>query len=135
MTREKGKNRALLVIAGLLAVLALAILALVLFVDIGKYRPGLETEASRILGLDVKIRGEMKIEYFPPFGVSLGDIHGARRGATVFRVERMRAGLKILCCGAGSASGRWNFSGRSFPSCVQEAVRSTSSVILPGRFE
>ena len=62
MTREKGKNRALLVIAGLLAVLALAILALVLFVDIGKYRPGLETEASRILGLDVKIRGEMKIE-------------------------------------------------------------------------
>jgi AsmA protein len=96
MTREKGKNRALLVIAGLLAVLALAILALVLFVDIGKYRPGLETEASRILGLDVKIRGEMKIEYFPPFGVSLGDIHGARRGATVFRVERMRAGLKIL---------------------------------------
>jgi len=96
MTREKGKNRALRVIAGLLAVLALAILALVLFVDIGKYRPRLETEASRILGLDVKIRGEMKIVYFPPFGISLGDIDVARRGATVVRVERMRAGLKIL---------------------------------------
>jgi hypothetical protein len=96
MTKEKGKNRALLVIAGLLAVLALAILALVLFVDIGRYRPRLETEASRILGLDVKIRGEMRIEYFPPFGVSLGDIHVTRRGATVVRVERMRAGLKIL---------------------------------------
>jgi hypothetical protein len=96
MSKEKGKHRTFRVIAGLLAVLALAILALVLFVDIGKYRPRLETEASRILGLDVKIRGEMKIEYFPPFGVSLGDIHVARRGATVVRVERMRAGLKIL---------------------------------------
>ena len=96
MTREKGKNRALRVIAGLLAVLALAVLALVLFVDIGKYRPMLETEASRILGLDVKIRGEMKIEYFPPFGISLGDIDVARRGATVVRVEGMRTGLKIL---------------------------------------
>lgn len=84
------------VTAGILAILALAVLALVLFVDIGRYRPRLETEASRILGLDVQIRGEMKIEYFPPLGVSLADIHGARRGATVVRVERMRAGLKIL---------------------------------------
>lgn len=96
MSREKSKRSMVRVIAGLLAVLALVILALVLFVDIGKYRPRLETEASRILGLDVKIRGEMKIEYFPPFGVSLGDIHVARRGATVVRVDRMRAGLKIL---------------------------------------
>jgi len=96
MAKEKGKNRALRVTAGFLAVLALAILALVLFVDIGRYRPRLETEASRILGLDVKIRGDMKIEYFPPFGISLGDIDVARRGATVVRVERMRAGLKIL---------------------------------------
>ncbi|MGB7971634.1 MAG: AsmA family protein [Candidatus Deferrimicrobiaceae bacterium] len=96
MAKEKGKNRALRVTAGLLAALTLAILALVLFIDIGRYRPRLETEASRILGLDVKIRGEMKIEYFPPFGVSLGDIDVARRGATVVRVERMRAGLKIL---------------------------------------
>jgi hypothetical protein len=96
MAKEKGKNRAWRVIAGLLAVLALAILSLVLFVDIGRYRPGLETGASRVLGLDVKIRGEMKIEYFPPFGVSLGDIDVARRGATVVRVEKMRAGLKIL---------------------------------------
>ncbi|MGA7105184.1 MAG: AsmA family protein [Candidatus Deferrimicrobiaceae bacterium] len=96
MAKRKGKNRALLITAGILAVLALAVLALVLFVDIGRFRPRLETEASRILGLDVQIRGEMKIEYFPPLGVSLADIHVTRRGATVVRVERMRAGLKIL---------------------------------------
>jgi len=96
MAKGKGKNRALRVIAGILAVLALAVLALVLFVDIGRYRPRLETEASRILGMDVQIRGEMKIEFFPPFGVSLADIHVSRRGATVVRVERMRTGLKIL---------------------------------------
>lgn len=96
MAKGKGKYRALRVIAGILAVLALAVLALVLFVDIGRYRPRLETEASRVLGLDVKIRGEMKIEYFLPFGVSLADIHVSRHGATVVRVERMRTGLKIL---------------------------------------
>ncbi|MDH3237886.1 MAG: AsmA family protein [Deltaproteobacteria bacterium] len=96
MAKGKRKYRALRVIAGILAVLTLAVLALVLFVDIGRYRPRLETEASRILGLDVQIHGEMKIEYFPPLGVSLADIHVARRGATVVRVERMRAGLKIL---------------------------------------
>jgi hypothetical protein len=96
MAKGKGRNRALRVIAGILAVLALAVVALVLFVDIGRYRPRLETEASRILGMDVKIHGEMKIEYFPPFGFSLADIHVARRGATVVRVERMRVGLKII---------------------------------------
>jgi uncharacterized protein involved in outer membrane biogenesis len=96
MAKGKGKTRALLVTAGILAVLALAVLALVLFVDIGRYRPRLETEASRILGMDVQIRGEMKIEYFPPFWVSLADIHVARRGGNVVRVERMRTGLRIL---------------------------------------
>ena len=96
MTKEKGKTRAWRVVVGILAILALAFLALVLFVDIGAYRSRLEAEGSRVLGLDVKIRGEMKIEYIPPFGVSLADIHVARRGTTVVRVERMRAGLKIL---------------------------------------
>ena len=96
MAKEKRKHRALRVIAGIVAVLTLVVLALVLFVDISRYRPRLETEASRVLGLDVQIRGDMKIEYFPPFGVSLADIHVTRRGATVVRVERMRAGLKIL---------------------------------------
>jgi AsmA protein len=96
MAKGKGKNRALRVIAGIVAVLALAILALVLFVDIGRYRPRLETEASRVLGMDVQIGGEMKIEYLPPFGISLADIHVTRRGKTVVRVERMRTGLKIL---------------------------------------
>ena len=96
MAGRKRKNRAVRVIAGIIAALALAVLALVLFVDIDTYRPGLETEASRVLGLDVKIRGEMKVEYFPPFGISLADIHASRRGATVIRVERVRAGLKIL---------------------------------------
>ncbi len=96
MAKGKGKNRALRVIAGIVAVLALAILALVLFIDIGRYRPGLEAEASRVLGMDVQIGGEMKIEYLPPFGISLADIHVTRRGKTVVRVERMRTGLKIL---------------------------------------
>jgi AsmA protein len=96
MEKAKGKKRALLLIGGIVAALALAVLALVLLVDIDGKRPRLESEASKALGLTVRIRGEMKIEYFPPFGLSLSDLHIARAGKDVLRVEKMRVGLKIL---------------------------------------
>jgi uncharacterized protein involved in outer membrane biogenesis len=96
MEKAKGKKRALLLIGGIVAALALAVLTLILLVDIGGKRPLLESEASKALGLTVRIRGEMKIEYFPPFGLSLSDLDVARAGKDVLRVERMRIGLKIL---------------------------------------
>jgi AsmA protein len=86
----------LLLIGGIVAALALAVLVFVLLVDIDGKRPRLESEASKALGLTVRIRGEMKIEYFPPFVLSLSDLHVARAGEDVLRVERMRVGLKIL---------------------------------------
>jgi hypothetical protein len=96
MEKAKGKKRALIVLGGIVAAIVLGVLALVLFVDIGGKRPRLESEASKALGLDVRIRGEMKIEYFPPFGLSLSDLHVARAGEDVLRVERMRFGVKLL---------------------------------------
>ncbi len=96
MEKAKGKKRALLLIGGIVAALALAVLVFVLLVDIDGKRPRLESEASKALGLTVRIRGEMKIEYFPPFVLSLSDLHVARAGEDVLRVERMRVGLKIL---------------------------------------
>ncbi len=96
MEKTTQKSRALLVIGGILAALATAILAFVLFADISRYRPRLEAMASRVLGLDVRIRGEMGIGVFPPVSLSLGDLHAERDGKDVLRVERMQVGLKVL---------------------------------------
>ncbi len=91
-----GKKRALLVIGGIVAALALAIAAVALFIDINRYKPRFETAASKALGLEVRIRGEMNIALLPPPGLTLAGIEVARDGEDVVRVERMRVGLKIL---------------------------------------
>ncbi len=96
MEMSPGKKRALLVIGGIVAAFALAIAAVVLFVDFNRYKPRFETEASRALGLEVRIRGEMNIALFPPPGLTLAGIEVTRNGEDVLRVERMRGGLKIL---------------------------------------
>jgi AsmA protein len=96
MEMSPGKKRALLVIGGIVAALALAIAAVVLFVDFNRYKPRFETEASKALGLEVRIRGEMNIALFPPPGLTLAGIEVTRNGEDVLRVERMRGGLKIL---------------------------------------
>jgi uncharacterized protein involved in outer membrane biogenesis len=96
MEMSPGKKRALLVIGGIVAALALAIAAVVLFVDFNRYKPRFETEASRALGLEVRIRGDMDVALSPPLGLTLAGIEVARNGEDVLRVERMRAGLKIL---------------------------------------
>lgn len=96
MAKVSGKKRALLLIGGIVAALALALLALVLFVDMNRYKPRFESAASKVLGLDLRIRGEMNIVFFPLFGLSLTDLHVTRGGEEVLRLERMRVGLKIL---------------------------------------
>ena len=96
MMEAKRRKRWLLAIGGIVAALALAILAVVLFVDVNRYKPRLEAAASKALGLEVRILGEMKIAYFPPPGLILTYLRVARGEEDVLRVERMRVGLKIL---------------------------------------
>jgi hypothetical protein len=96
MNQSPGKKRLWIVFGGIAAALALAILALVLLVDINRYKPRLEFAASEALGLKVRIRGEMKIEFFPSFGLSLAELEVRRDSGDVFRVDRVQAHLKIL---------------------------------------
>lgn len=91
-----GKKRALLAIGGLIAAMGVALLAVALFVDINRYKPRLEAAVSGALGLEVRIRGEMNIAFFPPIGMTLDGLRAARDEEDVLRVERMRVDLKIL---------------------------------------
>jgi len=92
----KRRKRILLVIGGILAALALAVLAVVLFVDVNRYKPRLEAAASRALGLEVRILGDVKVAYFPPPGLTIAYVRVVRGEEDVLRVEKIRVGLKIL---------------------------------------
>ncbi len=96
MMEAKKRKRWLLTIGGIVAALALAVLAVVLLVDVNRYKPRLEAAASRALGLEVRILGDMTIAYFPPTGLTLAYVRIVRGEEDVLRVEKIRVGLKIL---------------------------------------
>ncbi len=95
------RNRALLWAGGFLAAVAFAILALALVVDVQGYKPRLESAASKALGLDVRILGDIDLEFFPPVGLSITDVEISRGEEDVLRAERIHAGISVLPLLAG----------------------------------
>lgn len=96
MKMSPGKKRALLVIGGVLAALAVGLVALVLFLDLDKYKPRFETAASEALGMEVRIGGAVHLSLFPPFGVTADGLRVERGGEDVLRTERVRVDLSVL---------------------------------------
>ncbi|MFW5635164.1 MAG: AsmA family protein [Thermodesulfobacteriota bacterium] len=64
----------LFLFGGLLVLLVLAVLLVPALVDIETYRPTIEQKASRALGLDVHLAGDMELSLFPWVGVSVSDL-------------------------------------------------------------
>jgi uncharacterized protein involved in outer membrane biogenesis len=93
---SKRRKRWLFAIGGIVTALALAVLAVVLLVDVNRYKPQFEAAASKALGLEVRILGDMKIAYLPPPGLTLAYLRAVRGEEDVLRVEKIRIGLKIL---------------------------------------
>lgn len=102
MKTSTGKKRALLVIGGVIAALAVALVALALFVDLNRYKPRFEAAASEAVGLEVRIQGDMDLSLFPPFGVTADGLRVTRGGEDVLRTERVRVDLSILSLLLGS---------------------------------
>jgi AsmA protein len=77
---------ALVAVAGLLVLVASAVL---LFVDVNRYKPQLEAAASATLGMDVRLRGRIGVAFFPSLHVTVGDgqVLG-EQGATVASAKR-----------------------------------------------
>ncbi|HEX2719779.1 MAG TPA: AsmA family protein, partial [Candidatus Deferrimicrobium sp.] len=74
--RMANKRKIALFAAGeLFALLILAAVALVLFVDVNAHKPRLEAAASDALGMEVRIGGRLGIGLFPGFHVTLEDVH------------------------------------------------------------
>jgi len=104
MTRShlKGKRMAnkrkiaLFATGGIVALLVLAAVALVLFVDVNAHKSRLEGAASDALGMEVRIGGRLGIGFFPGFHVTLGDVRIRNRGADVASAKEAILGIELL---------------------------------------
>ena len=81
---------------GIVALLILAGIALVLFVDVNPHKPWLEEAASDALGMEVRIDGRMGIGLFPGFHVTLEDVRIRNRGADVASAKETILGIELL---------------------------------------
>ena len=55
-----GRKKTLMIVAGLATLIAIAIVIALLLFDINSFKPKIETAASGITGLDVRINGKMQ---------------------------------------------------------------------------
>ena len=81
---------------GLFALLILAAVALVLFVDVNAHKPGLEAAASDALGMEVRIGGRLGIGLTPGLHVALEDVRIRNRGADVASAKETVLGIELL---------------------------------------
>jgi uncharacterized protein involved in outer membrane biogenesis len=87
---------ALFAAGGIVALLILAAVALVLFVDVNAHKPRLEAAASDALGMEVRIGGRLGIGLFPGFHVTLEDVRIRNRGADVASAKETLLGIELL---------------------------------------
>src|SRR3990170_2899365 len=87
---------ALFAAGGLFALLILAAVALVLFMDVNPHKPRLEAAASDALGMEVRIGGRLGIGLFPGFHVTLEDVRIRNRGADVASAKETILGIELF---------------------------------------
>jgi len=87
---------ALFAAGGLVALLVLAAVALLLFMDANALKPRLEAAASDALGMEVRIGGKLGIGLFPGFHVIVEDVRIRNRGADVASAKEATLGIELL---------------------------------------
>jgi uncharacterized protein involved in outer membrane biogenesis len=87
---------ALFAAGGLFALLLLAAVAFVLFVDVNAHKPWLEAAASDALGMEVRIGGKLGIGFFPGFNITVEDVRIRNRGTDVASAKETVLGIELL---------------------------------------
>jgi uncharacterized protein involved in outer membrane biogenesis len=91
-----NRKIALFAAGGFFALLVLAAVALVSFVDVNAHKPRVEAAASDALGMEVRIGGRLGIGIFPGFHVTLKDVRIRNRGADVASVKEALLAIELL---------------------------------------
>jgi hypothetical protein len=122
------KKKVFFVLGGAAVALVLAIVVFALRFDINSYRSRIETASSGATGLEVRVKGQMGLSFFP-FGLSARDVHVAGKGGEIIFIENLKLGaeltpllmrqLKVTSCElvkpfftiVKTADGKYNFEG------------------------
>jgi hypothetical protein len=93
MRAHRGKK--LLIACGVVALIAIAVIAALLLVDINNFKPTIESAASDATGLEVRINGKIGLSFFP-FGISARDIRISNKGGEIISIETLKLGAELL---------------------------------------
>ena len=92
---RKPLKRTLLVLGGLVGLAALGIAAALLLLAVNA-KPGLETAASDALGMEVRINGDVHVQFFPGPGVALEDVTIRNLGSDVAAAKQASLGIELV---------------------------------------
>ncbi len=90
-----GRKAALLIGSAAVVLIIIAAIIAVLSFDINSYRSTIETAASKMTGMDVKINGRMGLSFFP-FGLSARNIHVTDRAGEILSLERLKLRVELM---------------------------------------
>lgn len=88
------RNKVFFVTAVIITLILAITLALLL--GIRAFKPRIEAVASQAVGMDVRIRGRMGIDFIPGFAISMKDVRVRNKGADVATIEKMKIGLELV---------------------------------------
>lgn len=92
----KALRISLFTLAGVAGALALAVFAMLVFVDVDAYKPRVEAAASAATGMDVTVEGPLRIGFLPGLHVVLNDVH-IRNGETeIAFVTKLELAIELL---------------------------------------
>lgn len=89
------KKKRLILIAGIIAFIIIALIVVPLIIDVNTYKPKAEAFLSDALGMDVKIQGDMNIVLLPDFSVSLKDVSVRGKDTDLCIVKKAKVDLEL----------------------------------------
>ncbi len=89
------RRKGLMIAGGVVFLIVIAAIVAVLLFDINSYKSQIETAASEATGLDVRIKGEMGLAFFP-FGISAKDIHVANKESEILSLESLKLRAEFI---------------------------------------
>lgn len=89
-------KKVLLVLAGCVATLVLAVVIFTLTFNLNPYRPRIEAAASRATGMQVRINGKMRLMFIPHAGVSVKDVLIHNRGEEIVSLKKAEVRIRLL---------------------------------------
>jgi uncharacterized protein involved in outer membrane biogenesis len=93
MSAQRGKY--LLITGGVVSLFVIAAIAALQLFDINKFKPNIESASFDATGLEVRIKGEMELSFFP-LGISAQDIHVTNKGGEIISLEKIKLGVELV---------------------------------------